>query len=168
MERALLALLFSIAGAPFSIARAPALPPLVVPASQEHHVGKVIFAQLVTPDLAAAKQFYAGLFGWTFRDIQTGKAEKASAFLDDRPVAVLSQKELSTAEHRQPAWLTFIAVHDVDATKTSAVQHGARVLFAPHDVPDRRFPIRSLDVGTGPPGTKHLVCRLTGNEAHST
>jgi len=137
LERALLALLFCIAGAPLSIARAPALPPLVVPASQEHHVGKVIFAQLVTPDLAAAKQFYAGLFGWTFRDIQTGKAEKASAFLDDRPVAVLIQKELSTAEHRQPAWLTFIAVHDVDATKTSAVQHGARVLFAPHDVPDR-------------------------------
>src|SRR5664279_1370140 len=45
------------------------LPAIAVPASQEHHAGKVIFIELVTPDLAAAKQFYAGLFGWTYRDI---------------------------------------------------------------------------------------------------
>ncbi len=113
------------------------LPPLVEPASQEHHVGKVIFAELVTPDLAAAKQFYGGLFGWTFSDIQSGKAEYAVASLEDHPVAGLIHKEFSSAKRGQPAWLSFIAVRDVDATKNIAVQHGARVLFAPHSIPDR-------------------------------
>ena len=49
------------------------LPPLVEPASAEHHVGKVIWADLVTPDLATSKRFYSGLFGWTFRDIRAGE-----------------------------------------------------------------------------------------------
>ena len=34
------------------------LPALTQPASGEHHVGKVIWADLVTPDLEAAKHFY--------------------------------------------------------------------------------------------------------------
>src|ERR1039457_2844314 len=34
------------------------LPSLTQPASGEHHVGKVIWADLVTPDLDTAKRFY--------------------------------------------------------------------------------------------------------------
>jgi predicted enzyme related to lactoylglutathione lyase len=113
------------------------LPALVEPASQEHHVGKVIFVELVTPDLAAAKQFYAGLFGWTYRDIQVGGKAYAAAFLDGRPVAGLFHNAVLAGERRQPAWLTFVAVRDVDAAKTIALQHGAKVLFVPHCIPDR-------------------------------
>lgn len=135
--RSLLAVLLSVAAPGLLVAAAAPLPPLVTPASQEHHVGKVIFAELVTPDLAAAKQFYGGLFGWTFRDIHAGKAEYAAASLDGQPVAGLIHKELSSGEHSQPAWLSFIAVRDVDATRDLAVQHGARVLFPPRSVQDR-------------------------------
>src|SRR6202030_3203755 len=115
--RSLLAVLLSVAAPGLRVAAAAPLPPLVTPASQEHHVGKVIFAELVTPDLAGAKQFYGGLFGWTFRDIQSGNTEYAAAALDDHPVAGLIHRELSTGEHRHPAGLSFIAVRDVDATK---------------------------------------------------
>jgi len=113
------------------------LPAIVEPASQEHHVGKVIFVELVTPDLAVAKQFYAGLFGWTYRDIQAGGIEYAEAFHDGRPVAGLIHKDVPAGEHRQPAWLSFFAVGDVDAAKKIALQNGAKVLFEPHDIPDR-------------------------------
>jgi predicted enzyme related to lactoylglutathione lyase len=133
----LLAALLGVAGAAPVIAAPLQLPALVEPASQEHHVGKVIFVELVTPDLAAAKQFYAGLFGWTFRDIQAGGKAYAAAFLDGRPVAGLFQKAMPAGEHRRPAWLTFIAVRDVDAAKRIALQHGAKVLFEPHSIPDR-------------------------------
>jgi predicted enzyme related to lactoylglutathione lyase len=136
-RRSLLAVLLSVAAPGLLLAAATPLPPLVEPASQEHHVGKVIFAELVTPDLAAAKLFYGGLLGWTFRDIKSGKTEYAAASLDGHPVAGLIHKELSTSEHRQPAWLSFIAVRDVDATRDLAVQHGARVLFPPHSFQDR-------------------------------
>ena len=107
-RQGLLAALFGVAGAAPIMAAPLQLPALVEPASQEHHVGKVIFVELVTPDLAAAKQFYAGLFGWTFRDIQAGGTEYAEASLDGHPVAGLIHKDVPAGEHRQPAWLSFI------------------------------------------------------------
>ncbi len=133
---ALLVMLLGFAGAG-PVMAAPLLPAIIEPASQEHHVGKVILVELVTPDLAAAKQFYAGLFGWTFRDIQAGKTEYAEASLDGRPVAGLIHRDIPAGKHRQPSWLSFIAVSDVDAAKTIALQHGAKVLFEPHTFPDR-------------------------------
>jgi uncharacterized protein len=135
--RSLLVALLSVASAGLAAAVASPLPPRVDPASQEHHVGKVVFVELVTPDLAAAKQFYGGLFGWTFRDIRYGNTEYAAASVDGRAVAGLIHKNFSAGEHHQPAWLTVIAVRDVDATRNLAVEHGAKVLFAPHSVPDR-------------------------------
>ncbi len=137
LRQRLLAALLGVAGAAPVMAAPPELPALVEPPSQEHHVGKVIFVELVTPDLAAAKQFYAGLFGWTFRDIQTGRTHYAEASLDGLPVAGLIHKDVPAGEHRQPAWLTFIAVRDVDAAKKMALQQGAKVLFEPHSIPNR-------------------------------
>jgi predicted enzyme related to lactoylglutathione lyase len=115
----------------------PVLPALVEPASQEHHVGKVILVELVTPDLGAAKKFYGGLFGWTFRDIESGKTKYVEASLDGRPVAGLNHKELPAGEQRQPAWLTFIAMRDVDAARTVVLAQGGKVLFGPHSIPNR-------------------------------
>jgi predicted enzyme related to lactoylglutathione lyase len=137
LRQGLLAALLGVAGVAPVMATPPQLPALVEPASQEHHVGKVIFVELVTPDLAAAKQFYAGLFGWTFRDIQAGRTHYAEASLDGLPVAGLIHRDVPAGEHRQPAWLTFIAVRDVDAAKKIALQQGAKVLFEPHSIPDR-------------------------------
>lgn len=133
----LLAALLGVVGAVPIMAAPLQLPAIVEPASQEHHAGKLIFVELVTPDLAAAKQFYAGLFGWTFRDIQAGGTKYAEAFLDGRPVAGLIHKDVPVGEHRQPAWLSFFAVGNVDAAKKVALQNGAKVLFEPHNVPDR-------------------------------
>jgi predicted enzyme related to lactoylglutathione lyase len=137
LKRTLLAAL--IAGSVASVhAKAPLqLPPIADPASSEHHPGKVILVELITPDIAASKQFYSGLFNWTFQDMQAGDLQYSQASLDGRPVAGLIHKVLPAGEHRQPAWLTFIAVKDVDAVKTAAVQHGAKVLFEPHSFPDR-------------------------------
>jgi len=113
------------------------LPALVEPANQEHLVGKVILRELVTPDIAVAERFYAGLFGWMFRDIRTGATGYAEAFLDGRPVAGLVQRAVPAGQHRQPAWLGFLSVRDVDAAEKIALQHGAKVLFEAHSFPDR-------------------------------
>jgi len=136
-KRGCVAALLALAVAAPVMASPLQLPALVEPPSQEHHAGKVIFVELVTPDLAAAKQFYAGLFGWTFRDIQAGGTAYAEAYMDGRPVAGLIHKEVPAGEHRQPAWLSFFAVGDVDVAKTTAVTNGAKVLFEPHTFPDR-------------------------------
>ena len=113
-----------------AVAQTSALPPLVEPAGAEHHAGKMIWADLATPDLAAAKRFYSGLFGWTFRDVRLHKTDYAVALLGGRPVAGLFQRPVPSGEHR-PAWLAFIAVGDVDALKRTALEHGAKVVHEP-------------------------------------
>ena len=118
-------------------AAAAGLPPLVEPASQEHHAGKVILVELVTPDLAAAERFYGGLFGWTFRDIQTDGVTYANASLDGRSVAGLVHKDMPAGRQLQPVWLSFFAVRNVDAVRKTALEHGGKMLFAPHSIAGR-------------------------------
>jgi uncharacterized protein len=137
LRQGLLAALLCAALAQPALAGQFRLPPIVEPASSEHHTGKLIFVQLVTPDLAASKHFYAGLFGWTFRDLQAGSTKYAEAYLDGRPVAGLIHRELPAGGQRQPAWLSFFAAADVDAAKKVALQNGAKLLIEPHNVPDR-------------------------------
>jgi predicted enzyme related to lactoylglutathione lyase len=113
------------------------LPPLNTPPSPEHHVGKVVWAELVTPDLAAAERFYGGLFGWTFQTIHAGASEYAVASVDGRPVGGIFQKPIPSGEHQQSAWLTFIAVRDLDAAKRAALAHGAKVVSDSRNYPAR-------------------------------
>jgi predicted enzyme related to lactoylglutathione lyase len=129
--------LVNVAG--LSIARAAEfeLPALNTPPSTEHHLGKMVWADLVTPDLAAAEKFYGGLFGWTFRRIRAGSSEYAVVMLDGRPIAGMMEKPIPTGERHQSAWLTFMAAGDVDAVKRVAVAHGAKVL-----VDTKNYPMR--------------------------
>jgi predicted enzyme related to lactoylglutathione lyase len=137
LSQGLLALLLSGVFTSSGMAASIEFPPLNDPATSEHHVGKVIWIDLATPDLASAKHFYAGLFGWTFREISARGSDYVVALLDGRPVAGLLQKAIPPGEHRQPAWLTFIAVNDVDATTRTALSNGAKILAQARDFPNR-------------------------------
>jgi predicted enzyme related to lactoylglutathione lyase len=112
-------------------------PPLADQPSTEHHVGKVIWTELVTPDLAAAERFYTGLFGWNFHDLSSGNDHYAVALLDGERVAGIVQHVIRPGEKRQPAWLTFIAVRDVDAATRVAVSNGGKVVIAPRTFDSR-------------------------------
>jgi uncharacterized protein len=131
------AVLFCVAGPSMARAAEFELPALNTPPSTEHHLGKMVWADLVTPDLAAAEKFYGGLFGWTFRRIRAGSSEYAVAMLDGRPIAGLIEKAIPSGERHQSAWLTFMAAGDVDAVKRVAVAHGAKVL-----VDTKSYPMR--------------------------
>lgn len=111
---------------------APAsLPPLMVPTSNEHHRGKMVLAELVTPDLAAAERFYGGLFGWGFQ-ADPAHPTYAQASLDGQVVAAIVQRPLPAG--RQPAWLTFLATSDVTETDQAATQLGAKILRQPRQL----------------------------------
>jgi uncharacterized protein len=112
------------------------LPPLVQPASGETHPGKVIWADLVTPDLKQAEQFYGALFGWTFEVVE-GDSNFVVARNAGLPVAGIVQRPMKTGQLRQPAWLTFIAVRDVAAAQRSALANGGKVLSGPRDYAQR-------------------------------
>lgn len=130
---AMAAALLGLAGAKLASAATSPFPALAEPPSQERHVGKIVFAELVTPDILAAERFYGGLFGWTFHDVQAGGGQFAqAAAVDGVPVAELAQRAVPAGQPLNAAWLTFIAVADVDAAVPAAVKSGATVLYPPH------------------------------------
>ena len=107
-------------------------PPIAAMPGTEHHVGKVIWVELITPNLAGAEQFYAGLFGWTFQDMSSGDTQYAIALANGERIGGIVQHPIKAGEKRQPSWLTFIAVQDVDAATRLALSNGATVVRAPH------------------------------------
>jgi predicted enzyme related to lactoylglutathione lyase len=125
------------AGAPRTNAIHFELPPLIQPPTGQQHPGKVIWADLVTSDLAGAKRFYGSLFGWTFSDIHTGDTEYSVALHDGEPMGGLLQRSVRTGEQRQPAWLTFISVRDVAAAERLIVARGGKVLSKARTYPQR-------------------------------
>jgi predicted enzyme related to lactoylglutathione lyase len=140
-------------------AAAVVLPALTQPASGEHHVGKVIWVDLVTPDLEAAKHFYGALFGWTFREVP-GDPNYTLALLDGEPLAGLFQKALSSGQAQQPHWLTFLAVRDVEAAQQAARQYGGATLVKPHNYPQRGRQAVLAD----PDGAVFAVLTATGGD----
>ena len=110
------------------------LPPIGVPGTVERHPGKIIWLDLVTPDLAGAEHFYSGMFSWTFQQI---RPDYAIALLGGRPIAGILQRPIPPGQRRQPAWLTFIAVPDLQAADTLALAHGAKSLAPPKTYPRR-------------------------------
>jgi len=104
------------------------LPPLMQPAAAEHP-GKLVWAELVTPDLAAAERFYGGVFGWTFQDIRIGDdTTYAVAKLGDAPVAGLVRRPVPSDARQQAAWLPFLSVSSVAGTGQRVLEHGGKEL----------------------------------------
>ena len=105
-----------------------------MPANDSYPHGNPCWVDLGTSDPATARSFYSELFGWT-------------AEVDERPEAggyAQFRKEGRTVagvgplfrEGMPPAWTTYIASDDVDATAASITKHGGQVMMEPFDVLD--------------------------------
>ncbi len=161
------------------------VPSINSPATSEHRVGKVIWLDLETTHLSAAKKFYAGLFGWHFRDYHADQMDYAVAMQGDHAVAGILQRRIRKDEERASAWLPFIAAREVDAAVTISLQHHAQIDSEPENLPLRgrqalltdpegvRFGILASSSGDPPdtaatPGTwmwTALVARDSADEA---
>ncbi len=93
------------------------------------------WVDLSSPDPAASKRFYAGLFGWAAED--TGPVEETAGYvmfkLEGRNVAGMSPVQ---DESQSPAWWTYVDTDDVDAAAARAREAGGSVPVGPIDVVD--------------------------------
>jgi hypothetical protein len=80
--------------------------------------------------------------------------------LDGEPLAGLFQKALPPGQAAQPAWLTFLAVKDVNAALDAARQHGGTVLAKPRDFPKRGRQAVLVD----PDGAEFAVMAARGGD----
>ena len=96
-----------------------------MPERTSYTQGTPNWVDLPTSDQAAAKAFYAGLFGWTYDDQPMGEGQVYSmAMLGGHQVAAISaQPAEMAAAGAPPMWNTYLAVDSVDEA-TAKVEAG--------------------------------------------
>ena len=97
--------------------------------------GTPAWTDLVTPDLAASKAFYGGLFGWEFTESGPEQGFYVQGHIGGRPVAGLGEgppDQPSTSA----AWTTYLAVDDVDAMTLRVTEAGGTALMPAIEIGD--------------------------------
>lgn len=111
----------------------PRLPPLTTEADSPRLPGRFVWVDLVTDDVAAARKFYARLFGWTFEEL----GGYSIAMNEGRPVAGMFQRERPDDRSAKPRWFGYISVDDVERAQKRVTEAGGKVLAAPQRMPER-------------------------------
>jgi uncharacterized protein len=93
--------------------------------------GTFCWVDLGTRDVAGAKAFYGGLFGWETEDQPAGDGVYVVCRLDGKDVTGIHHH----GEDEATEWSSSVSVDDVDATTARARQLGATVLAEPSDLP---------------------------------
>ena len=102
----------------------------------EYRPGTFCWAELSTPDQAAAKAFYGGLFGWEADDRPVGEG----AFYSMQSVggknvaAIAPQPEQQREAGVPPLWNSYVSVESADAAVERAKELGATVHAPAFDV----------------------------------
>jgi predicted enzyme related to lactoylglutathione lyase len=106
-----------------------------VPKRDGFRHGVPAWTDLSTTDEQAAKDFYAGLFGWQWTRIDAPGDAGAywMASLQDALIAGLSQQQQPGAPS---VWNTYINVDSADEATARATAAGAQVLMPPMDIAD--------------------------------
>ncbi|MGH3826718.1 MAG: VOC family protein, partial [Pseudonocardiaceae bacterium] len=98
--------------------------------------GSVWWIDVSSTDPAVSRDFYAGLFGWSYQvDPDSRRARYTTAFLKGQPVAGLAGVRLPAG--RPAAWTVYLASDDIERTAQACTSWGGRVLDGPLDVPGR-------------------------------
>jgi uncharacterized protein len=97
--------------------------------------GTPSWVDLGTPDIDKAVDFYGGLFGWDIPESENAEQTGGyrQAMLRGKPVAGMMPL---MQEGQPPAWSTYVAVEDADATAAKVRDAGGTALAEPMDVMD--------------------------------
>lgn len=97
--------------------------------------GTPCWIDLGTPDQDDAAEFYGALFGWSVEEDENAEQTGGyrTAQLRGKPVGGVMKL---MQEGQPPAWLTYVAVEDADATAAKARDAGGNMLAEPMSVLD--------------------------------
>src|SRR4051812_35775471 len=92
--------------------------------------------ELLTRDVEGAKRFYGDMIGWTFESMAAPDgAPYWVASMDGQPVAGIFPTDRPEYKNLPEAWMSYLAVDDVDARVKKAVAAGAKLMKPIFDVP---------------------------------
>jgi hypothetical protein len=110
-----------------------------MPARTKYEPGTPSWTDLMTPDPAAAKTFYASLFGWEFDDMPTDVPDSPYTMITKGGKAVAGMARQFPDEAAQgipPHWNTYVTVKDASASANEAKGLGANIFSDAMDVMD--------------------------------
>jgi predicted enzyme related to lactoylglutathione lyase len=114
-----------------------------MPERTEYAHGTPSWVDLAATDLDRAREFYARVLEWEYRDETAGEGARYDvARVGGRAVAGM----MAAAGSVPPGWGAYVTVDDVDAAVGAAVAAGAAVAVDPVDVQDEGRMARIVDV----------------------
>lgn len=105
---------------------------------------RVNWNELVTPDLARARAFYAKHFGFAFNEVMPMGEMGDYCFIDvgGKRAGALMQQHKSVPSR---GWTFYFGVPGVQAAKRAIESGGGRVLMGPHQVPGGSYAMVAAD-----------------------
>ena len=96
--------------------------------------GEFCWNELITPDVAKAKDFYGKLLGWTYQEHDVGLMTYTMIKASDKDVGGMmsAPKEQNTP----PTWMSYISVDNLEDTLSQAESLGGRVIMSATAVGD--------------------------------
>jgi len=132
------------------------LTPVADPPTGVYHEGKFVWYDLLTPDVAAARDFYGDLFGWSFK-----KQGRYTVVLN-KGQAIGGMVKVKPKDKKDHAarWLASLSVPDVDQAAALVQRAGGTVHEGPVDLKKRG---RGALV-TDPQGAQLLLLHSSGGD----
>jgi len=107
-----------------------------MPEITSYDTGKPCWADVTSPDVDGAVQFYSELFGWTGQTDPRPEAGGYTMFSKNGKYVAAASPPMPGAEGIPPHWTVYLASDDVDATAGKIRDAGGQVLMDPFDVFD--------------------------------
>ncbi len=89
--------------------------------------GTFCWNELSTPNVSAAKKFYADVFGWKFNDHVMGDMTYTMILSGDKEFGGMWQIPTDKIDEVPPHWMGYISVEDIQLTVKKAESLGAVV-----------------------------------------
>lgn len=110
-------------------------------------VGAVCWAELMTGDVQAAKEFYREVFGWSAETDDTGPVRYTVCSLGDDPVAGIIARPQDLPAVVPDSWSVYFGVADCEATQTRAAELGGSVILPATPTPMGPFAVLADPAG---------------------
>lgn len=96
--------------------------------------GAFSWCELLTTDVAGAKDFYSKLFNWALDPAPMPNMQYTLVKYGGEQMGGIMAIP-PAAEGMRPCWGVYVTVEDVDATARFAVEMGGKVCVPPRDIP---------------------------------
>jgi predicted enzyme related to lactoylglutathione lyase len=140
ITRGAAALVLLMLGTGAVTAAEPFWPPIADPPTERRDPGSWVWAELVTPDVGLAAEFYGKVFGWTFETYGPKDDRKTytQVSADGVPIGgMIFRLDDQKTPGRDARWVGLMSVSDVDAAASAVTKGGGKTLFAPRTLGSR-------------------------------